>query len=42
MAQNEWSVDIQPRKKGLHIDLKELWRYRDLTYLLARRTFVAM
>ncbi|MBQ4227934.1 MAG: ABC transporter permease, partial [Clostridia bacterium] len=35
-------VDIQPRKKGLHIDLKELWRYRDLTYLLARRTFVAM
>ncbi len=42
MAQNEWSVDIQPRKRGLHIDLKELWRYRDLTYLLARRTFVAM
>lgn len=38
----DWSVEIRPRGRGLNLDLKELWRYRDLIYLLARRTFVAM
>ena len=42
MSQEKWSVEIEPRKKGLCPDFKELWRYRDLIYLLARRSFVAM
>ncbi|MBO7385893.1 MAG: ABC transporter permease [Clostridia bacterium] len=41
MPDENWSVDIKPRGRGIHIDFKELWRYRDLIYLLARRTFVA-
>lgn len=44
MARNhsEWSVEIRPQKGWLNVNLKELWQYRDLIYLLARRTFVAM
>lgn len=42
MNEENWTQDIKPRSKGLNLNLKELWRYRDLTYLLARRTFVAM
>ncbi len=39
---SEWSVEIRPQKGWLNVNLKELWQYRDLIYLLARRTFVAM
>lgn len=42
MNSENWSVEITPRKKGIRLDLKEIWKYRDLIYLLARRTFVAM
>ena len=42
MPQEKWTVEIAPRRKSLLPDLRELWRYRDLTYLLARRSFVAM
>ena len=39
---SEWSVEIRPQTGGLNVNLKELWQYRELIYLLARRTFVAM
>lgn len=39
---SEWSVEIRSQKGWLNVNLKELWQYRDLIYLLARRTFVAM
>ena len=39
---SEWSGEIRPQKGWLNVNLKELWQYRDLIYLLARRTFVAM
>ena len=42
MSQNDWSVEISARRKGLGLKLRELWNYRDLIYLLARRSFVAM
>ena len=42
MAQENWSVEIGPDCNGPGLRIKELWRYRDLTYLLARRSFVAM
>ncbi len=41
-SNEEWSVDIQPRKGWLNINFRELWRYRDLIYLLARRNFVSL
>ncbi|MBQ6646442.1 MAG: ABC transporter permease [Clostridia bacterium] len=42
MSQEKWSVEITAAHKGLGLRLSELWRYRDLIYLLARRSFVAM
>ena len=33
----EWTTIIKPREKLLQVDLKELWRYRDLTSLFVRR-----
>ncbi|MBQ9408463.1 MAG: ABC transporter permease [Clostridia bacterium] len=42
MSQEKWSVEITAARKGLGLRLSELWRYRDLIYLLARRSFVAM
>jgi lipopolysaccharide transport system permease protein len=42
MAQHaEWTDIITPRKKRLDLKLGELWRYRDLVYLLIRRDIVA-
>ena len=33
----EWTTVIKPKEKLLQVDLKELWRYRDLTSLFVRR-----
>lgn len=38
---NHWTLDIQANPRLLDIDLKELWRYRDLIGLIVRRDFVA-
>ncbi len=35
-----WSRVIRPRKKLLDLDLKGLWRYRDLWYMYVRRDIV--
>ena len=37
---DDWSLVIKPRKKLLDIDLKGLWRYRDLWYMYVRRDIV--
>ncbi len=42
MNEQNWTVEIAPNRKGLHLNLQELWGYKDLIYLLARRSFVAM
>ena len=34
---NTWTTVIKPKEKLLQVDLKELWRYRDLTSLVVRR-----
>lgn len=34
---SEWTTVIKPKEKLLQVDLKELWRYRDLTSLFVRR-----
>lgn len=37
----EWDFIIRPKKRLLDLQLRELWRYRDLILLLVRRDFVA-
>ncbi|MBQ3232348.1 MAG: ABC transporter permease [Clostridia bacterium] len=41
-GKDQWSVEIKPAHGWLNLNLKELWRYRDLIYLLARRNFVSL
>ncbi len=36
-----WDLVIEPRGKLLNLNLKEVWRYRDLLVLFVRRDFVA-
>lgn len=41
MSEN-WSMVIQPRKRLLDIDIKGLWRYRDLYRMYVRRDIVTV
>ena len=34
---NTWTTVIKPKERLLQVDVKELWRYRDLTSLFVRR-----
>lgn len=36
-----WSTIIEPKRSLLHLDLREVWRYRDLLALMVRRDIVA-
>ena len=38
----EWSLIIRPKKKLLDIDIKGLWRYRDLWLMYVRRDIVTV
>ncbi len=43
MSKDEnWSEIIRPKRHWLDINLKELWRYRDLILLFVRRDFVSV
>ena len=37
----EWTLVIKPRNSLFDLNLKEVWRYRDLLWLFVRRDFVA-
>lgn len=37
---NDWTEIIEPQSNLLNINLKEVWRYRDLLLLLVKRDFV--
>ena len=37
----QWKTKIGPAKKGINLNLKELWNYRDLVVLFVKRDFVA-
>ncbi len=39
---NNWTTVIKPRSSLLEIDLKELWRYRDLLVMFVKRDVVTM
>ncbi|HFK5586661.1 TPA: ABC transporter permease [Elizabethkingia anophelis] len=38
--QNQWTEIIEPQSNLLNLNLKEVWRYRDLLLLLVKRDFV--
>lgn len=42
MNNTEWTTVIRPKKGIFDLDLRELWRYRDLLLLFVRRDFVAL
>src|ERR1051325_142253 len=42
MAQAKYHLRIRPKRGLLDVDLKELWRYRDMITLFVRRDFVAV
>ena len=42
MANNEWDIIIEPRKKLFSLDLGEVWRYRDLLTMYVKRDIVTM
>lgn len=39
--EQHWDIVIEPRSSLLNINLREIWRYRDLLMLLVRRDFIA-
>jgi len=39
---NNWDLVIEPKTTGLNLNLRALWRYRDLLFLLVRRDFVTI
>ena len=41
-SEEHWDLIIKPKNKWHQIDLKAIWRYRDLLMLLVRRDFVAV
>lgn len=38
----DWTIEIYPKSKLLDLNLREVWRYRDLLTLFVRRDFVAV
>lgn len=40
MMSNEWTTVIKPKKKWLDVDLKGIWRYRDLYVMYIKRDIV--
>lgn len=40
--ENNWDIEIKPKKKLLDIDVKELWRYRDLYWMYVKRDIVTV
>ena len=39
---DNWTIEIKPRKKWLDVDIKGIWRYRDLLYMYVKRDIVTV
>jgi len=37
----DWDIVLAPKQSFFHLNLKEVWRYRDLMWMFVRRDFVA-
>ena len=42
MKETQWDMIIRPKTGWFDIDLKELWRYRDLVFMFVKRDFVTV
>ena len=42
IEKDNWTLVIKPRNNWLQLNLKDLWRYKDLLFLFVRRDFVAI
>lgn len=40
--EKSWTIEILPKKKWFDIDLKNLWRYRDLYYMYVKRDIITV
>lgn len=40
--ENKWDIEIKPKKKLLDVDIKGLWRYRDLYWMYVKRDIVTV
>ena len=41
-AEENWPIVIRPKRKWLDVDLKGLWRYRDLYVMYIKRDFITL
>jgi lipopolysaccharide transport system permease protein len=41
MTEQEWDLHVEPRNNVFALNLKDVWNYRDLLWLLVRRDFVS-
>lgn len=42
MNKQNWTIEIRPQKKLLDVDLKGIWRYRDLYYMYVKRDIITV
>lgn len=42
MESETWTIEIRPQKRWLDIDVKNLWRYRDLYYMYIKRDIITV
>lgn len=42
LEKDNWSIEIRPKKKWLDVDLKGIWRYRDLYYMYVKRDIITV
>lgn len=40
--QDNWTIEIKPKKKWLDVDIKGIWRYRDLYYMYVKRDIITV
>lgn len=38
----DWTIEIRPQKRWLDVDVKNLWRYRDLYYMYIKRDIITV
>lgn len=38
---DDWDIVIKPKEKGIHLNLNEVWKYKDLLYLYVKRDFIS-
>lgn len=42
MGNNKWDIEIKPKKKLLDVDIKGIWKYRDLYRMYVKRDIVTV